>query len=118
MGYAEHYSSVQFTLTPAQRERVKSALAATTSRYFVSPSQRAMLVDICSAPECLNHTPEQLLVAFKSALSDAADQAAIPHGGERDDLLSRIVSAFIEELFRLPRPGESAGGGVVVSTRK
>jgi hypothetical protein len=105
----EHYSSVTFRLTPTERERVKAALGDTMSYRTVTPRQRAALMEICSGEDRWNYPPEHVLVAFKAALSDAADQSGIPHGGERDDLLSSLVSAFIEELFRAPPPGNSAG---------
>lgn len=97
----EPYASVQFRLTASYRERVSTVLSDATPPRGVSPRQRSMLSDICSAPESLGQRPEQLLVAFKSALSDAADRLAIPHGSERDDLLARLVTAFIEEFFQV-----------------
>jgi hypothetical protein len=102
MNSHDRYSSVKFRLTQLQREQVKSALSDTRPRISVTARQRAVLIEICSTPEPYAHTPEQFLVAFKDALHEAADQANIPHGGERDDLLARLVSAFIEELFRSP----------------
>lgn len=98
----DRYSSVEFRLTPIQREQLKSTLSDTRPRISVTARQRAVLIEICSASERFGHTPEQLLVAFKDALYEAADQANIPHGGDRDELMARLVSAFIEELFRSP----------------
>jgi hypothetical protein len=102
MNSHDRYSSVEFRLTQIQREQLKSALRDTRPRISVTARQRAVLIDICSGPERYAHTPEQFLVAFKDALHEAADQANIAHGGDRDDLLARLVSAFIEELFRSP----------------
>jgi hypothetical protein len=98
----EHSLSGQFTLTAIQREQLRSALSDRRPWLSVTHRQRALLIQICSASERYDHTPEQLLVAFKEALHDAADQANVPHGGDRDELLARLVSAFIEELFRAP----------------
>jgi hypothetical protein len=99
----KHSVSVQFKLTAAHREQLKYALIDVRPGMSVTPRQRAVLIEICSGPEQFDHTPEQLLVAFKDGLNDAADHAEIPHGSDRDDLLARLVTAFIEELFRSPR---------------
>ena len=63
---------------------------------------------ICSAPERANFAPEDFLIAFKLAIVDAANDVGIPPGPERSDLLSRLVSAYIEEFYLVARDASPA----------
>jgi hypothetical protein len=96
----ETYPRSGLTFTSVQRELVKIALSGKTAGRIISFEQRSALRQICSAPALRTDAPERLLIAFKHALMDAADEARIPFGRERDDLLARLISVFIEELFR------------------
>ena len=69
----------------------------------MTPEQRAVLRRICSAPERGSFEPEDFLIAFKLGLVDAANDVGIRPGPERNDLLARLVSAYIEEFYRSPR---------------
>ena len=66
--------------------------------------------------------PEQLLVAFKRALNDVANEAKLPLGQERSALTDRFVSAFIEELYKpdgkitTRMDGESNESGTIAFT--
>lgn len=52
--------------------------------------------------------PEHLLIAFKSAIVEAANMVGMRPGSERSALLDRLVSVFIEELYsRHLRPDEA-----------
>ena len=75
----------------------------------VSAEQRHVLRQICAAPELKTFEPEDFLIAFKLALVDAANDIGIPPGPERNDFLSRLVSACIEEFYRSPSNGDGAG---------
>jgi len=72
----------------------------------VTLEQRSVLRQICAAPERVAFEPEDFLIAFKLALVDAADEVAIKLGPERNDFLSRLVSAYIEEFYRSPVSGD------------
>lgn len=61
-----------------------------------------VLRQICSAPERMSFEPEDFLIAFKLALVDAANDVGMAPGPERNDFLSRLVSAYIEEFYRYP----------------
>jgi len=61
-------------------------------------------------PERRVFEPEDFLIAFKLALTDAANDVGIPPGPERNDHLSRLVSACIEEFYRYPSNGAGATG--------
>jgi hypothetical protein len=52
--------------------------------------------------------PEDLLVAFKLALVDAANDVGITPGPDRNDFLSRLVTAYIEEFYRYRIIGDGA----------
>lgn len=51
-------------------------------------------------PEARTLHPEEFFVAFKEALTTAADNLNIPHGRERNEVLSRLLSISIEEFFQ------------------
>ncbi len=68
----------------------------------VTAEHRVVLRQICSGPERKTFEPEDLLIAFKSSLVDAANDVGIPPGPERNDFLSQLVSAYIEEFYRFP----------------
>lgn len=73
----------------------------------MTSEQRAIINQICSAPEKVTFAPEDFVIAFKLALTDAANNVGMRPGPERNDLLSRMVSVCIEEFFRLPPTGDS-----------
>jgi hypothetical protein len=79
----------------------------------VTAAQRAIIHQICSSPEKLTFAPEDFVIAFKLALTDAANDVGIRPGPERNDLLTRMVSVCIEEFFRQPSPGNAPTTGSV-----
>jgi hypothetical protein len=88
-------------LTHAHLVLVKSALAEGVTRDAVSTSQRQAIREICNAAGDPPQRPEQLLIAFKALLNEAATDASVPLGSERSVLFDRLVTAFIEELYRV-----------------
>jgi hypothetical protein len=72
----------------------------------VTPEQRSVLRQICSAPERFTFEPEDLLIAFKLALVDVANDVGIKPGPDRNDFLSRLVTVYIEEFYRNPATGD------------
>ncbi|HEV2017384.1 MAG TPA: hypothetical protein VGQ98_03650 [Gemmatimonadaceae bacterium] len=74
----------------------------------MTSEQRSLIHQICSAPEKLTFAPEDFVIAFKLALTNAANDVGIRPGFERNDLLTRMVSVCIEEFFRLPSTGDAA----------
>jgi hypothetical protein len=68
----------------------------------VSSQQRAAIRLICSAPERDRFAPEDFLIAFKLAIVDAANDAGIPPGPDRNELLARLVTVYIEEFYGDP----------------
>jgi hypothetical protein len=63
--------------------------------------QRQAIRELCKSITGSTQRPEQLLIGFKEALSEAANDARIRPGPERTETLSRIVTVFIEELYGL-----------------
>ena len=86
---------------------LRAALRLGGTGRTVTSEQRAIIHQICSAPEKLTFAPEDFVIAFKLALTDAANDVGIRPGPERNDLLTRMVSVCIEEFFRLPSPGNA-----------
>jgi hypothetical protein len=87
-------------LTQEQRVLLKSALGNSASPDIVTESQRQLIREICNAANGLAERPELLLISFKALLNEAATDAKFPLGIERNVLFDRLVSVFIEELYR------------------
>jgi len=85
---------------------------------FVTREQRAAIRELCAGLKP-DGQPEKILIAFKSALEEAADEAHVPLGSERSLMLSRIISVFIDELYSCngigPRRVESRSGLAITS---
>lgn len=81
---------------------MRTALRLNGTGRAVTSQQRAIIQQICSAPEKRTFAPEDFVIAFKLALNNAANEAGIRPGSDRNDLLARLVSVCIEEFFRLP----------------
>lgn len=96
----------RWRLPPSHQELLRTALGGRESERIVTSEQRAVIRGICrgicSAPERQSFEPEDFLIAFKLALVDAANDAGIPPGPDRNDFLARLVSVYIEEFYRLP----------------
>jgi len=67
----------------------------------LTSAQRQVIREICASIDFHSQKPEQLLIAFKSSLNEAANDANIRPSPERNDLLAQFVSVFIEELYRV-----------------
>jgi hypothetical protein len=92
-------------------ELLRRALRLNEAGRAVTSEQRAIIHQICSAPEKLTFAPEDFVIAFKLALTDAANDVGIRPGPDRNDLLTRMVSVCIEEFFRLPSTGDAPKAG-------
>jgi hypothetical protein len=85
--------------TDSQRKLLESALGTGEVTKTITASQRQAIRDLCKGLGDPASRPERLLVAFKALLSEAANEARIPLGVERNTLVDRLVSAFIQELY-------------------
>jgi hypothetical protein len=94
------FQSPRWSLPAPHIELLEKALRAGFARTSVTPEQRAAIREICLAPERARSAPEDFLIAFKLAIADAASAAKIPPGPDRNDLLSKLVSVYIEEFYR------------------
>lgn len=106
-----HGSDAQPTrwrLPQHHEELLRTALRLNGTGRAVTSEQRAIIQQICSAPEKRTFAPEDFVIAFKLALNNAANEAGIRPGPDRNDLLARLVSVCIEEFFRLPPKPQTA----------
>jgi hypothetical protein len=87
------------SLTDSQRHLLRNALRSGEVSGLTS-AQRQIIREIRIALGHRAKRPEKLLVAFKRALNDVANEAKLPLGQERSALMDRFVSAFIEELYK------------------
>ena len=97
----------RWRLPPSHQESLRTVLGGRAPENTVTSEQRAVIRGICSAPERHSFEPEDFLIAFKLALVDAANDVGIPLGPDRNDFLEKIVSAYIEEFYRLPVVGDA-----------
>src|SRR5256885_8868674 len=93
------------TQLPTLKEALQSDVEQTKARR----DQRRLVREICSLPTVRALPPEQFFVAFKEAVSDAANDLGLPNGPERDQLLSRLLSISIEEFFHTDGDGDGDG---------
>ncbi|MEA2761858.1 MAG: hypothetical protein QOD47_1142 [Gemmatimonadaceae bacterium] len=101
----------RWRLPQHHEELLRSALRLNGTGRAVTLEQRAVIHQICSSPEKLTFAPEDFVIAFKLALTNAANEVGIRPGPERNDLLSRLVSICIEEFFRVPSAGDAQRSG-------
>jgi hypothetical protein len=99
-------------------ELLRAALRLSGTERTVTSEQRAIIHEICSAPEKLTFAPEDFVIAFKLALTDAANDVGIRPGSERNDLFTRMVSVCIEEFFRLPPTADAPNASSASSASK
>jgi hypothetical protein len=101
----------RWRLPPGHLEKLKSTLTLGVTRH-VTPEQRAAIRQLCASPERWSYAPEDFLIAFKLAIVEAATAMKIPAGPERNDLMARLVSAYIEEFYRLGASPSANGAGI------
>lgn len=85
-------------LIETHQQMIRSTLKDKTVRSKITAEDRQAIRQICIDVQPVRD-PQTLLIAFKSALAQAADMEGIPHDYERNALLSQLVSVFIDELF-------------------
>jgi hypothetical protein len=86
-------------LSPIHRELLENAMKGAQKRLAVTPEMRSVIKEICTTREKLAHEHEDSLIAFKIALVDAATSANIRPSPERNDLLAKLVTIYIEEFY-------------------
>jgi hypothetical protein len=86
-------------LSPDHRELLDHALKGAHKQLVVTPQMRSAIKEICTSREKLAHEHEDSLIAFKLAIVDAATAAKIPPSPERNDLLAKLVTIYIEEFY-------------------
>ena len=93
------HSGSRVTLSFVQHGLVRSAVRGMARFGLVTPEQRRSVRDLCDQSGSVRE-PEQFLIAFKVALIEAANDERIPYGPERNDMLGRLVTVFIDELYK------------------
>jgi hypothetical protein len=88
-------------------ESLVTALKTGWATNRVTVEQRAVIREICNAPERALYAPEDFLIAFKLGLVEAANTAHLAPGPQRNDLLTALVSVYIDEFFSASSLGAS-----------
>jgi hypothetical protein len=102
---------LRWRLPQQHEELLRTALRLSAKGHGVTAEQRGIIRQICSAPEKLAFAPEDFVIAFKLALTNAANEVGIRPGPDRNDLLARLVSICIEEFFRSPSTSDASRTG-------
>jgi len=92
-------ASQRLSLTSAQRDLLRHALQSGWKKADGDFARRQAIRELCSVGRDSKQRPEQMVIAFKESLVEAADEARLPYGPERREVLARMVSVFIEELY-------------------
>jgi hypothetical protein len=86
-------------LSPNHRELLDNALKGAHKQLVVTSQMRSAIREICATRQKLAHEHEDSLIAFKLALVDSATDARILPSPERNDLLAKLVTIYIEEYY-------------------
>jgi len=92
----------RWRLASSHLEELRDSLRGSGSTKSVTAEQRRVIRQICATPERWTYTPEDFLIAFKLAVLDAAIAANLPAGPDRNDLITKLVTVYIEEFYRSP----------------
>jgi hypothetical protein len=101
------FGSARWRLPARHVESLVTALRSASNKTRVTAEQRAVIREICSAPERAHYAPEDFLIAFKLAIVEAANTARIPASPERNDLLAALVTVYIDEFYRASNDGDA-----------
>ena len=81
-------------------ERLRSSLPYWRARSALPPEATVIVQDLCAAARAAGWTPEQLVVAVKTACYASDEVTQLDTTSERDALLARVVTSCIKEFFR------------------
>ena len=96
------------TLTDAQQQLIRTALSGSTAHTDLTDEQWRAINELC-ADRGGGREPEKFLIAFKEAITDAANDQRIPSGPDRNFILSRLITVFIHRLYASDDDGVPAG---------
>jgi hypothetical protein len=102
-----------WTIPAEQRKNVRAVLNQKHTARVITSAERKAVREVCASALDGNTSPEELLIQFKGALTEIADQDGLRPGPERSELLERMVSICIEEYYaiRSSRDGAARVGG-------
>jgi hypothetical protein len=89
----------RWRLSADHRDLLDKALRTAHAQLVVTPQMRDAIKEICTSREKLAHEHEDSLIAFKLAIVDAATAAEIRPSPERNNLLAKLVTIYIEEFY-------------------
>jgi hypothetical protein len=89
----------RWRLSADHRDLLDKALRSAHAKLVVTPEIRDAIKEICTTREKLAHEHEDSLIAFKLAIVDSATAAEIQPGPERNELLAKLVTIYLEEFY-------------------
>lgn len=98
-----------WTIPSEQRENVRAVLHQKHTALVITSAERKAVRQICESALDGDASPQELLIQFKTAISEIADQGGIHPGPERSQLLERMVSICIEEYYAIRSSRDSDG---------
>ncbi|MFL5500841.1 MAG: hypothetical protein ACJ79Q_06360 [Gemmatimonadaceae bacterium] len=86
----------------AERQLLTSALRSGWASGDGETEQRHTIRQLCTVAGDQPQLREHLLIAFRTIVIHAADEAQIPPGPKRNALLGRLATIFVEEFYTIP----------------
>lgn len=99
----------RWRLSADHRDLLDKALKSAQANLLVTPEIRDAIKEICTTREKLAYEHEDSLIAFKLAIVDSATAAEIQPGPERNDLLAKLVTIYIEEFYSSSASPDDSG---------
>lgn len=79
---------------------LKTALQSAVVGMAYAPELRRVICQLLDDPDARGASRDDLMASLRVGLVDAAIELGLPPGGERNDLLARMVSVCHDEVYR------------------
>lgn len=99
----------QWRVPADQQLLLRQVLRLAGANDGVNQVQRTLIRELCTSPHLRALAPEQFVISMKEMLNTAANDARLPLGRERDDLLFRLLTVSIEEFFQVGANSDGDG---------
>lgn len=99
-GYPKLSENQQSLPTEEALQRLRTSLPTWRARQALPPEAASIVQNLCAGARASGWTPEQLIVAVKTACYSSEEVSQLDTTSERDALLARVVTTCIKEYFR------------------
>jgi hypothetical protein len=99
--HSESAPQSKVALTPSHRKSLRNILGATAPGLTISAKQLVAIRELCAQMRPIGDR-EHALNALRVALVEIANEARIPYGLYRSELLTTLIGVFADEFFARP----------------